>query len=727
MGKIICEDCQPGKYAGMNSKISCDACQDGWFTTLNGSKSCEAAPKGYVSDAVTKAFVVPCREGKYSSVSGSPSCTFVRPGFFAQGLANVEPKACSSGSFTKVEGAGRCALCPLGYFGSGTGLTACSPVPPGHYSSIEGRWNASRCIPGTYSPGTTVDVHTEEVTPAIECFECPPGTMSFVGSPSCDLCEVGKFSPNSGTAVCKNCLSGTFSVAGKIICTSCPAGYIAASDKQSKCSKCDFGKFNSDLKMKECKRCSVGKYAMDEGSIACKLCESGRYASDEGLLACRECDPNKVSTTGAMECTTCPAKSWTKLESGASICTECKLGEVFPTNATGRCYHCEADTYSTQPGEDILKTCHPCPFGARCTGGASLQARIGFWRSSFVGLKFNACPYAAACLGAPKANGDDELNKLVVLKQVDEDERNEDNEEKEINSNSSIGLYYEGCDPRYGGVLCLTCAKGYGKQGKECVKCMDDVAADVAITMTRLVVLTILVLLYVEKSRRSGGSTKSTPFATMIKISLAHMQIISLALSYPMVWPAEVEYMLRMFEALGYVDALMPLGCAMPSSNIYVKSALYMIAPILIFFTMTFVDMLRYILCGFGNGTEKKKKKGEKKEKEKESEVLDADGYLPETEGKQNDTFDKQAEKIKETSDQEKKKKTKATSKGFCTAVRFIPVYFLTTGLLYPTLAKSAFKVFTCTSMYFYSAIEQTSILEYRLLADPNVVCFDNR
>ena len=678
MGQSTCSDCSPGKFASKSGANLCEFCQSGWFTSANASKACSPAPKGFVSD-ITKAFLVACAPGKYTSVTASPYCTLVDPGFYASGVANTKSTACGAGSFSGAAGAATCSLCSQGFFGSGTGLTICSFVPRGHYTSAEGAKVAVRCEPGKYSAGTIKDIETKSIITSIECSPCAAGTMSLEASEQCTECEGGKFTKNVGSSSCSNCQAGTFSDVGEISCHDCPAGFFAAQVKAEKCLECDFGQYNGVKGQEKCSRCLAGQFAMNTGAVKCENCFAGTFAGGEGMIECAQCDANEISQAGEKLCTKCPDKSWTKLEPAQDSCTLCEIGEVFPVNASQKCFRCETDTFSLIPGEAITKECHQCPVGGRCTGGASLQARIGWWRNHIDSQKFNSCPHAPACLGAPLSLRNHTLNEYTLYK---EDELVGGSGRSGTNSTTGgIGLYVEGCDPKYKGVLCTSCVAGFGKQGKECVKCMDDTAADVAVTLTRMAFLSIFILLYIEKSRRSGASTKSTPFATMIKISLSHMQIISLALSYPMLWPPEVDYMFRIFESIGYLDALLPLGCAMPASNVYIKSAIYMVSPFLIFFAMTVIDILRFAMCGSSTKTSKM---------------------------------------------EDKKTTAAATPDKFCSMVRFVPVYFLTVGLLYPTLAKSAFKMFTCTKLHYYNV--ETAKMEVRehLLADPNTPCYDD-
>lgn len=55
---------------------------------------------------------------------------------------------------------------------------------------------------------------------------------------------------------------------------------------------------------------------------------------------------------------------------------------------------CPASTYSLNPNS---KSCEPCPVGASCTGGATLQPQPGWWHSSPFTPQMHRCPNPAAC------------------------------------------------------------------------------------------------------------------------------------------------------------------------------------------------------------------------------------------------------------------------------------------------------------------------------------------
>ncbi len=637
-GKTHCVACHPGLFSEQARSTFCTVCPEGWFTPENGSDACESAPLGFITSK-NRDSRIPCPRGTYAAVKASSFCTPASPGFHVPeiGIANATVP-CPPGKFSSERMASSCELCRPGLFGRGSAVAACDPVSEGAYSAEYGAKEEIRCVPGTYSIGTTLKGRDKEEYMAVQCQSCSPGQISGHAAKGCVECEGGKAAPSPGSSSCINCQAGQYSNSGARVCSACPAGL---------------------------------------------------HAPDQKMTRCRPCAANSVSQIGMSECSRCPDRTWTLGAVGSSECTSCASGFVFPLNASANCIRCSAETYSIIPGENIEKTCHSCPLGAKCSGGDSVVARIGYWRDHHESVVFNACPLAESCLGSPTIVTSDPLNKFC--REVDNNGNRSSittNETIEwinvsLQNDAMLSLgdgveYFEGCAVGYTGVLCASCAPNFGKQGPYCTPCDATPGVDFALAVSRLVFLLFLVCFYVNRTRKAGASIKPTPFATMVKISLAHTQIVSLALAYPIIWPPAVRSLLGIFEMLGYFDALIPMGCALNGQSVYVSATLFLICPFIVFVVMAVWDALRSCV---------------------------------------------------------KKNSQKFTVRSF------VPVILLTSGLLYPTLVRKSFLFFTCTPIAFRSETMVSSNesitsavrfdptdyteIRYMLQASPSVPCFD--
>ncbi|CAM9241752.1 unnamed protein product, partial [Heterosigma akashiwo] len=83
----------------------------------------------------------------------------------------------------------------------------------------------------------------------------------------------------------------------------------------------------------------------------------------------------------------------------------CEVGEVLPTGSLA-CIACVEGHFSWMPGEE---SCHECPSGAGCSGGAILRGQFGYWRfpnstgycpdGGYDGCSLYQCAVEEACEG----------------------------------------------------------------------------------------------------------------------------------------------------------------------------------------------------------------------------------------------------------------------------------------------------------------------------------------
>ena len=164
----------------------------------------------------------------------------------------------------------------------------------------------------------------------------------------------------------------------------------------------------------------------------------------------------------------------------------CSRGEL-PTRPKTECFRCPVQSYSFQATVDA---CQPCEDHANCAGTTQLVPDDGYWHSTPFSPFIRRCPIRNACSFDNRAkilaryynNSTDILAKVDCYK----------TSSKTVSEKCPEA--YEQCSKGYQGVLCGTCAKGYGHSATgECRKCNQSLAvARVATVLT--VVLLYLVL-----------------------------------------------------------------------------------------------------------------------------------------------------------------------------------------------------------------------------------------
>lgn len=189
---------------------------------------------------------------------------------------------------------------------------------------------------------------------------------------------------------------------------------------------------------------------------------------------------------------------------------DCQAGESYQGLI---CYRCPAGTFSLDP----VQPCNSCPAQATCLGGFEMVPLPGFWRPDPMKNLFLACPNPDACLGSPSAE-----------------------------SISLAGI----CAVGYRGNLCSVCMEGYSRQGRDvCSKCPGLTSNIVVSTLVVVGALCLLALAIAISVR--GANKPRSHLAIYVKIFMNYLQMIVVAASLSLSWPALVRLFLNGQETVG--------------------------------------------------------------------------------------------------------------------------------------------------------------------------------
>ena len=382
-------------YVPVKTVIALRNCTGGERWTSEGCRKCVA---GFYSDAVNTIQCMLCPTGRYSTQSGKVECDVCAPGNYENEEGQTTCKDCVAGKFSSASGSERCYDCEKGKISQGLsskcddcaqgqysyeGMSACSSCKSGFYNDELGSDGCKACTAGTY----------QDDEKQSSCESCNPGEFSKVESSMCTLCPEGKYNTANTLSGCYNCPEGRFRKKGLEI---------------HQCSKCPEGR-SSEEGSASCEACAPGKYAR-AGFDGCRSCIPGQFVSNAGQKECSKCPVGKVaSRDGATDCILCNVSSWTEDTPGRSVCTPCKIGEVYPSSeGGGSCVACPSGRYSVLAGEPFFG-CHDCPVGGVCPGGVPkpqtpagvLLIKAGWWTG--YGSKASIATTKSTVCGSNKA------------------------------------------------------------------------------------------------------------------------------------------------------------------------------------------------------------------------------------------------------------------------------------------------------------------------------------
>ncbi len=449
---------------------------------------------------------------------------------------------------------------------------------------------------------------------ALTCLPCQKGTTTKgeKGKVTCDgFCKAGTYKTDTNLT-CLNCPDGKYSEQGQGECTKCEKGHTSK-EGEGGCSKCRTGRYTDvEGKAYPCTFCPAGKFAQVEGLTECEDCPSGSFSSIVDY------EEQKEKGSGTTQCKTCPHGKWTKGESGWTSCTRCSPGEEYDA-ASKSCVTCPEGKYSFHSNDQIK--CLTCPLGANCPGGNVLQIKRGYWVSGGQQTLKSSCQNLTTfetCSQTGDIDGTNITNKAVNscrnttlrgvkdfveyfdicnVKQkisscglVDEDPEChehvtcETEEEKATlackanekipcqacwdtrkNVSKDIGGWIT-CNTRdgYSGRLCQRCIQGYAADSSTAMKCIKCNATEVNylfILIGACIALGFLSV-FIKINMDVAGSSSTSGAAQ--KIFLNYLQTVSLAASFPLMWPESVSTMFDIqSSASTFSDQLMDFDCEM--------------------------------------------------------------------------------------------------------------------------------------------------------------------
>lgn len=293
-----CGFCDAKSMPSYQAKSECNLCEMGEY--FNQRKNlCVPCPLGYTSDIGDKQ-CRPC-DITYTDGKGRKRC------------------GCSPGQQMKK---GKCSPCPRGTFRDHT-MLYCERCSAGHFSSSPGQKKCKRC-----PKGRRYDLHGSVRCPPrcpvngiidhgycqcdnfsiyvrkpsqITCKRCPKGMISIYN----DVCRCG-----GGTVMkngtCVPCPPGTVSFPGEDSCEICRAGI--PSDDQSECVSCPPGTYNL-FQHNKCLGCKDGTFHTKSGK--CGRCKPGYRVRNGECVACVDSINNGGDLSYCEPCTngTEPSKS----------------------------------------------------------------------------------------------------------------------------------------------------------------------------------------------------------------------------------------------------------------------------------------------------------------------------------------------------------------------------------------------------------------------------------
>ena len=521
---------------------------------------CESCSKGTIE--------LPYKGGSDLRIAKPPECQECPSGYWSD-IEEYTPDAicnpCQPGYYDNSSGGGTsisvCRSCPIGYIQPIQSLTFCEPCLPGKYQLDNGN---------------------------ITCIDCPSGYKQDKNgrkakyanapytAPACQMCDPGRYQPaNNGQPLCLECNPGMYGANhGMKKCDKCPKGtYRGSQDtKKIKCIACKAGQATNGVDGQPfCLLCDLGKFMNRTGAEQCVTCPPLTYQNNKGQLQCLGCTNKNIPNQDQTSCITPP---WNTKES------------------------CNDDHYLNDSSKDNMDwMCVPCPDGSSCTGPISwsgVQSKFGWSRCSNTSLKFAACPFGFACLGAPNTFLE---NKFNALNGVDP---------ATLNNNESCAEGYKNES-----FLCAACDDDYSHSsiGGRCDRCPPP-AGNTSIAIFGVFGGVLGLFIYINLALSDKG--KIDPADGAKSIGLSYIQIISLLATYPIAWPIIFVNIFKIGGAVAVLGQhLVNLKCAYPELTeadvFYMTRIAWAIIPVALPLTCVLVWYLIDKIKGVRNLHEKMK------------------------------------------------------------------------------------------------------------------------
>lgn len=221
----------------------------------------------------------------------------------------------------------------------------------------------------------------------------------------------------------------------------------------------------------------------------------------------------------------------------------CQPGESLQSN---ECRSCPVNTFSLTPTD----SCMSCPSHVTCYGANIMVPDPGYWRPDSSLNLFFKCINPDACLGSP-----------------------------DLENPSLTGI----CANGYSGNLCNECGDTYSSQGNGlCSKCPSVSSNLVLCSVLGLLVACLFILIVIITLR--GALKPRSELAVYLKILLNYVQMLMVASSLNLNWPAYVEKFLRGQQAAGNAaDQLLSVECLLKqlftTQVFYTIMTMYVVLP----------------------------------------------------------------------------------------------------------------------------------------------------
>jgi hypothetical protein len=583
-----CGECPLGKHQSIGGQTSCDACAagqsgkaDAVLPRTSAASHCEACPASAYSDAAGSSDCSACADcaaaGAARSGCGGASAGVCIPcgvGTFKASSGSCEP--CAAGSFQNATGQAQCIACSsvacpngahrkgcggasMGYCGTcspGTFINgrACLPCAAGRFSAVENAAGCDACAADTFQPQARRGFCLRHAVCAAGEHEtaAPTATSDRVCAP----CAAGRFASTRGLRTCLPCMASSFQPdAGRGFClphTVCTKGEYVASlpsptnDRQ--CAPCDAQHFSNSTNMGACARCPAGKFQDSAASAFCDSCSEGFFC-------------NVSAATGLTEKAQCPAGFSC---SGARVdrC-ELKISDV----GTGKCVSCPDRSFA-----DITSNvCMLCP---RERGNSSSELHEGVsCAKGDVRVEDDFFVVGTEEHGGALLGAETQIIKCRTTGVC----------KTSVAGGAGGMLARTACHQNTAGVLCGTCAPGYGFVGVSCVACAENNSLAKVLLAAASLVFCVMYWSSVKTAMRYAKRRSKSKYVTMttLKILMAFLYKTSLLSNYRLDWGSSVRYIFSGGGAAASGDPTSAVQAACLGWNLHVKMKFIAALPLL--------------------------------------------------------------------------------------------------------------------------------------------------
>ena len=636
-----CIDCGKGTYSyitGLTSASECILCEMGKYqnqnrqTTVASCIECPNGKIGVIEGAKSNNSCILCEIGKYkSTLTICSDC----PAGYITNLYENKCDLCEVGKW--ASNAEKCVSCPKGKYSFMQYIVSvndCKNCEKGKYQDevMQITENSCKSCPegkigrqlGAISNSSCIFCEAGKFRKfSDKCVNCPSGYVSTYGSNICNICGIGKISDNYGLEckncqagryndliglserydVCKNCLSGKYnSEIGSInpnYCKDCPSGKYGKGFglvSINFCINCEEGKYNNRIGQSDetsCIQCIAGRWNNKMGSNSskyCVMCEPGLYGEKIGsktITDCKMCPHGRFNENSGLDsindCKICPTGTYS---TKASIrCLFCNAGKYVSTPGSSSCLDCREGTYTSKPGSFICNECKTNSeqnydkTGCVCSTGSymsltntsyeclecskeficrkntrleTLELKQHFWRENNQSIVTYKCKNIFACKGGIIGNNSDDL-----------------------------------CQLGHKGPLCDVCEKDWAKDDNVCVKCPENKARSIGLTIFIPIVCIILIIFLIKTANPSEN--KKEEVNGVVKIFMNYAQVFSLASSFQINWPSLIRYLFERAKEFSSPRVSFYSSDCTIGWNYYDKLVVYLVLPIFYMVSVTII------------------------------------------------------------------------------------------------------------------------------------------